>query len=278
MLNFMYFFGAIFILGSTMALQGFGPNANLIWELVYPFILSAMFAISIKLQTKTILLVATLFTFGEIMKITAEYFSKSIGWPISLIIAGLVIMSIGYMSFEFNKRFFNKIKTDNPQTANKINTNPQRNKSANYIPLLIGICLLAVLVGAYFFRLAQGPTQTTQPASKSVNTYSASASPLTQTPPNFSTQSALTNTPYFIAVESPACNALTCIVAIKENVIEKITTLNTTNNIQASTNYDVFVCMPNCGTGTTITGWKRKQCLSNPQGILTINLNNNSCY
>jgi len=106
MTNLMYFFGLLMFLGAALALQGFHPrNVNVFWQLVYPFLLVLAFWGSIKLQSKVFLIMATLFTFGEILKLTSEYFSKSIGWPISLIFAGLVIMGIGYMSFELNKRF-----------------------------------------------------------------------------------------------------------------------------------------------------------------------------
>ena len=101
----MYFFGIIMFLGSSLALQGYSPKVDIFWELIYPFLLVAVFTASIKLQSKVFLIMATIFTFGEILKLTSEYFSKSIGWPISLIVAGLVIMGIGYMSFELNKRF-----------------------------------------------------------------------------------------------------------------------------------------------------------------------------
>lgn len=103
--NLLYFFGLVMFLGASMALQGFSPKVNVFWQLIYPFLLVLTFWGSVKLQSKVFLIMATIFTFGEISKLTAEYFSKSIGWPISLITAGLIIMGIGYMSFEMNKRF-----------------------------------------------------------------------------------------------------------------------------------------------------------------------------
>lgn len=111
MTNLIYFFGIIMFLGSSLALQGYSPKVNIFWELIYPFLLVAVFAASIKLQSKVFLIMATIFTFGEILKLTSEYFSKSVGWPISLIVAGLVIMGIGYMSFELNKRFMKVQRT-----------------------------------------------------------------------------------------------------------------------------------------------------------------------
>lgn len=111
MTNLMYFFGLIWILATALILQGFSPKVNIFWQLIYPFLLVFIFWGSIRLQNKTFLIMATIFTFAEIVKLTTEYFSKSIGWPISLITAGLVIMGIGYMSFELNKRF---LKNPNP--------------------------------------------------------------------------------------------------------------------------------------------------------------------
>lgn len=109
MTNLMYSFGLLMFLGASLSLQGFYPKSiNVFWQLIYPFLLVLTFWGSIKLQSKAFLIMATLFTFGEILKLTTEYFSKSIGWPVSLIVAGLIIMGIGYMSFELNKRFIKK--------------------------------------------------------------------------------------------------------------------------------------------------------------------------
>ena len=105
MTGLLYFFGLLMVLGTAMILQGFSPKINVFWQLIYPFLLVATFWASIKLQDRLFLIIATLFTFGQILKFTSEYFSKSIGWPISLIVSGLVIMGIGYMSFELNKRY-----------------------------------------------------------------------------------------------------------------------------------------------------------------------------
>ena len=117
MTNLMYLFGLLMFFGASMALQGYSPRADFLWQISYPFLLVLAFWGSIKLQSETFLIMATIFTFGEILKLTAEYFSKSIGWPISLIIAGLIIMGIGYMSFELNKRFIVKLTDSKEQTA-----------------------------------------------------------------------------------------------------------------------------------------------------------------
>ncbi|EKD65234.1 MAG: hypothetical protein ACD_50C00152G0006 [uncultured bacterium] len=109
MTNLLYVSGLLMFLGAGMSLQGFFPRSDIFWQLFYPFLLVLTFWGSIKLQSKAFLIMATIFTFGEILKLTAEYFSNSIGWPVSLIFAGLIIMGVGYLSFELNKRFIKKL-------------------------------------------------------------------------------------------------------------------------------------------------------------------------
>lgn len=104
MVSIMYFLGFILFLGASIVLTGFKPNINLFWQFAYPFLLVLTFYISVILKSKEILIVGTIFTFVEILKLTSEYFSRTLGWPIALIIAGLVIMGVGYFSFEVNKR------------------------------------------------------------------------------------------------------------------------------------------------------------------------------
>jgi hypothetical protein len=40
-----------------------------------------------------------------IMKITSEYFTQGLGWPMALIIAGLGVMGTGYLAFYLNKKY-----------------------------------------------------------------------------------------------------------------------------------------------------------------------------
>lgn len=105
MTDILYFFGLLMIFGAAFSLQGFKPEINSLWEVIYPFLLILGFYGSIKLQNKVFLILATVFTFIEIIKITYEYFSNSVGWPIALMIAGLLMMGVGYVSFTVNKRF-----------------------------------------------------------------------------------------------------------------------------------------------------------------------------
>jgi len=104
MVSIMYLLGFILFLGASLVLTGFKPNVSIFWQLIYPFLLVLTFYLSVLLKSKEILIVGTIFTFAEILKLTSEYFSGTLGWPIALIVAGLIIMGVGYFSFEVNKR------------------------------------------------------------------------------------------------------------------------------------------------------------------------------
>lgn len=106
--KYLYFFGLGSVLTVGLILQGFKDEANFFWQFIYPFLLVGVFYTSIHWQSKVFLLLGALFTIFQIIKFTVEYFSDSVGWPISLIVAGLVTMGIGYMSFELNKKYLKK--------------------------------------------------------------------------------------------------------------------------------------------------------------------------
>lgn len=104
LVNIFYFFGLIMLLGSTFALS----LDNTFWLFVFPLLLASVFYASTILKNKLILALATIFTFIEIGRLTAEYFSKSLGWPIALIIAGFGIILVGYLSYEVGKKYIKK--------------------------------------------------------------------------------------------------------------------------------------------------------------------------
>jgi hypothetical protein len=40
-----------------------------------------------------------------ILKITHEYFSKDLGWPLALVLVGFFMIAIGYFSFYLNRKY-----------------------------------------------------------------------------------------------------------------------------------------------------------------------------
>ena len=58
------------------------------------------------------LVLGSLYLMGYIMKITAEYFSDSLGWPVSLVLVGFALIAIGYATFMMNQRFMKKVEAN----------------------------------------------------------------------------------------------------------------------------------------------------------------------
>jgi len=101
----LYLCELVMLLGTGFFLQGFKPHTNTAWTILFPALVVLVYYSSIKIQSKIFLAFGTLFTFIEVLKFTYEYFSDTLGWPVALMIAGLVIMVLGYASFVVNKQF-----------------------------------------------------------------------------------------------------------------------------------------------------------------------------
>ncbi len=101
----LYGFGTIGVLGSIMALGGFQPNQDAFWELIYPVIIFGALFTSVYIKSKSVLTMGTIFLMIYILKITAEYFSTGLGWPLALVIAGLMMIGAGYMSITIKAKY-----------------------------------------------------------------------------------------------------------------------------------------------------------------------------
>jgi hypothetical protein len=98
-------FGALFLLGSVLALGGYAPSQNVGWEIVAPFLaLGVMFA-SVKIRSSAYLTFGAIALMVYILKVTGEYFSGSFGWPIALMVAGLLLIAVGFYSVRIRRRF-----------------------------------------------------------------------------------------------------------------------------------------------------------------------------
>lgn len=101
----LYGFGNLFFLGAAFALGGFEPEQNLFWELLFPFFVSAVLLLSVRFKSKSFLTFGTIFLMAYILKITGEYFSGTLGWPICLMLCGIALIAVGYYSFTLNKKY-----------------------------------------------------------------------------------------------------------------------------------------------------------------------------
>lgn len=101
----LYGFGILAFLGSALALGGWFPSANLYWETAFPFLIFCVLFLSVYLKSKSFLTFGSIFLVAFIFKITSEYFSRNIGWPLTLVVAGLALMAVGWMSFYLHKKY-----------------------------------------------------------------------------------------------------------------------------------------------------------------------------
>tara|TARA_Y100000310_G_C20678621_1_gene814523 strand:- start:1993 stop:2994 length:1002 start_codon:yes stop_codon:yes gene_type:complete len=102
----LYGFGSLFFLGSALALGGWSPDQNIFWELIYVGLVFGVIFMSIKLYSRSLLVFGSIFLMAYILKITVEYFTEGLGWSLSLIIAGLILVGVGYLSVDLNRRYF----------------------------------------------------------------------------------------------------------------------------------------------------------------------------
>ena len=103
-------FGAIGILGSgfvlnVMASSDYNPTASALWIFLYPVMLAAAIISSVYLKNSAFLFVGTICLIGYIIRITAQHFSDTLGWPFALIVMGIAIMGLGYLALHLNKKY-----------------------------------------------------------------------------------------------------------------------------------------------------------------------------
>ena len=76
-----------------------------IWKFVCLPGIAIFFYLSITMRSRIILTLSSIALMGYIGRITTEYFSNSLGWPITLMILGLSLIGIGYATFTFGKKY-----------------------------------------------------------------------------------------------------------------------------------------------------------------------------
>lgn len=108
--NSLNFWGVAGILGSgfvlnVMASSTYGPEASIVWVVLYPLMLAGAIISSVYLKNSAFLFVGTFCLVGYIIRITAQHFSDTLGWPFALIVMGVAIMGLGYLAFYLNKKY-----------------------------------------------------------------------------------------------------------------------------------------------------------------------------
>lgn len=105
LVNFLRFFGVLGILWSTFQLQDYD---SLLSILSYSLVVAGLFFLAAYMKSRLILILSSLFLITHIWNITGRYFADSIGWPLTLIIMGLIVIGIGFISVTINKKYIEK--------------------------------------------------------------------------------------------------------------------------------------------------------------------------
>lgn len=101
MQSIIYNFGAFGILLGGISVGG-------AFDALYVAIIFAAFYGAVYLRSKIMLLLGAIFLVSHIIKITSKYFVDTVGWPVSLIAIGFMIIGVGYGTFWVGRKYINK--------------------------------------------------------------------------------------------------------------------------------------------------------------------------
>lgn len=97
----LYSFGVVAFLGAAFSLA----LESVIWELVFPILTFAVLFLSFPVKSKAFLSWSTLSLMVYILWVTSKHFTGSLGWPISLVLAGFGIIGVGILSLSIKKKY-----------------------------------------------------------------------------------------------------------------------------------------------------------------------------
>jgi len=94
-----------YLVGSIMAYSGlFDLVQNTPVELLYLAVTTSVLYACVVLQSRALLLTTVLAMLGFIGYYSTEYFSNSLGWPITLIIMGIIFFAISSVALKVNRQ------------------------------------------------------------------------------------------------------------------------------------------------------------------------------
>ena len=101
LVSVLNFFGTVGFLGAAFS-RVFESD---LWALLFFLLAIGGMVLAVYIKSRGMLVVSTFFLIGHFIYITNEYFADSIGWPISLVVLGFVIIGLGYTSITINKKY-----------------------------------------------------------------------------------------------------------------------------------------------------------------------------
>lgn len=97
---FWYFVGSVAVLFAAFELLQDQP-----YEALFIGLTALIIYISTAARSRTLLFVGTVSMIGYISHFTYAHFSDTLGWPIVLIICGIILIAIGFVAMKINTRF-----------------------------------------------------------------------------------------------------------------------------------------------------------------------------
>lgn len=82
-----------------------GLILNGIWNLLYAFVLIGAVSLAVKIKKTSALVVTSVAIIAYLLKISSKYFADSLGWAIILILAGFIIIGVGYFTYRIHKKY-----------------------------------------------------------------------------------------------------------------------------------------------------------------------------
>jgi hypothetical protein len=101
LIGILYFFGSIALLGAAFS----RVFDSVPWQMAYFLLILGGLFLSAFLRSSIILAVSIAFLIAHFSYITSEYFADSVGWPLSLIVLGFLLIGLGVYAVRFNKEY-----------------------------------------------------------------------------------------------------------------------------------------------------------------------------
>lgn len=96
----LYTFGSAFFLGSALILGGLDvipQTHNVVWELLFPLCGLGVIFWGAHMHSWSLRVVGVIFVMLYLVKLSFQYFAASMGWPIALIVMGILLVALGFV-------------------------------------------------------------------------------------------------------------------------------------------------------------------------------------
>lgn len=80
-----------------------------IWDLLYAFLVLGAIMVSINLRTTSGLILSAIALGGYIIHMSSKYFADSIGWAVTLVVIGFLVIGLGYLTYYLNRKYIAKV-------------------------------------------------------------------------------------------------------------------------------------------------------------------------